>query len=241
MTWPERIVEAEKILKFNQLMKRREGGEPIAYIIGEREFWSLNLKVSSSTLIPRSDTERLVELALEKAVLVEGDILDLGTGTGAIALALASELPHRNIWGVDLKEEAQRLAQENAERLSINNARFLSGSWFEPLKHNAKYALIVSNPPYIESDDPHLSEGDVRFEPLSALVSADQGLADIQVIAKKAPKYLIEGGWLLFEHGFSQGEPVRTLLEKLGYDQVETFQDYGHRDRVTVGRFNTLE
>ena len=241
MTWPDRTVESEVVNKFNELVKRRESGEPVAYIVGEREFWSLNLKVSSSTLIPRPDTERLVELALEKSTLVKGDILDLGTGTGAIALALASELPDRNVWGVDLKQEAQHIAQENAERLSIKNAQFLFGSWFEPLDHDAKFALIVSNPPYIESDDPHLSEGDVRFEPLSALVSEKQGLADIEVIAKQAPEHLLEGGWLLFEHGLDQGEPVRTLLETLGYDQVETFQDYGHRDRVTVGRFNTLE
>ena len=241
MTWPDRVIDPEIINKFNKLVKRRKSGEPVAYIVGEREFWSLNLKVSSSTLIPRPDTERLVELALEKSTLVKGDILDLGTGTGAIALALASELPERNIWGVDLKEEAQHIAQENAERLSIKNAQFLFGSWFEPLDRNAKFALIVSNPPYIERDDPHLSEGDVRFEPLSALVSEKQGLADIEVIAKQAPEYLLEGGWLLFEHGFDQGALVRTLLETLGYDQVETFQDYGHRDRVTVGRFNTLE
>ena len=241
MTWPDRAVESELIVQFNNLVKRRENGEPVAYIVGEREFWSLNLKVSSSTLIPRPDTERLVELALERSALIKGDILDLGTGTGAIALALASELPDRNVWGVDLKEEAQRIAQENAERLSIKNAQFLFGSWFEPLDRDAKFALIVSNPPYIDSNDPHLSEGDVRFEPLSALVSEKQGLADIQLIAQKASEHLLEGGWLLFEHGLDQGEQVRKLLEVLGYDQVETFQDYGHRDRVTLGCFNTLE
>lgn len=238
LTWPEKILSAEQLADFNALLIRRCQGEPVAYIMGEREFWSLQLKVSPSTLIPRPDTERLVEVALEKASENQGDILDLGTGTGAIALALASELPQRQVWGVDLKPDAQLLAQSNAARLAIPNTRFLSGSWFEPIPDGTKFALIVSNPPYIEKEDPHLTQGDVRFEPLSALVADDNGLADIRHIATQAPQFLMSQGWLLFEHGFEQGTAVRELLVSLGYDNVATYKDYGDNDRVTIGQYS---
>lgn len=238
LTWPEKILSDEQRERFQSLLERRLKGEPVAYIIGEREFWSLLLKVSPSTLIPRPDTERLVELALEKAALHEGDILDLGTGTGAIALALASELPHRQVWGVDLQPEAQQLAQSNAEALKIANAQFLCGSWFEPLAAGTKFALIVSNPPYIEKDDPHLGQGDVRFEPITALVADEKGLADIKHIATQARDYLAEQGWLMFEHGFEQGAAVRQLLVSLGYQEVATYKDYGDNDRVTLGQYS---
>ncbi|MEL7293781.1 MAG: peptide chain release factor N(5)-glutamine methyltransferase [Pseudomonadota bacterium] len=238
LTWPEKVLSDEQREHFQSLLERRLKGEPVAYIIGEREFWSLPLKVSPSTLIPRPDTERLVELVLEKAALHEGDILDLGTGTGAIALALASELPHRQVWGVDLQPEAQQLAQSNAESLKIENAQFLCGSWFEPLVTGTKFALIVSNPPYIEKDDPHLEQGDVRFEPLTALVADEKGLADIKHIATQARDYLAEQGWLMFEHGFEQGAAVRQLLVSLGYKEVATYKDYGDNDRVTIGQYS---
>jgi len=238
LTWPDKILEAEQLSDFQNLLQRRLNGEPIAYITGEREFWSLPLKVSPTTLIPRPDTERLVEVALDKALLNQGDILDLGTGTGAIALALASELPSRNVWGVDLKTDAQQLAQSNATALNLTNTQFLAGSWFEPLPSGIEFALIVSNPPYIEKEDPHLTQGDVRFEPLSALVAEEKGLADIRHIATQARSYLINEGWLMFEHGFEQGEAVRNLLLSLGYDQVETYKDYGDNDRVTIGQYH---
>jgi release factor glutamine methyltransferase len=196
------------------------------------------LKVSPSTLIPRPDTERLVEIALEKSQQTQGDILDLGTGTGAIALALASELPERYVIGIDLRPEAQALAEENAQRLAITNVTFLQGSWFEPLKLGTKFALIVSNPPYIEENDPHLTQGDVRFEPLSALVAKDKGLADIKHIAKNARHYLQQQGWLLFEHGYDQGAAVRALFESLGYQHVVTEKDYAGNDRVTLGQYS---
>lgn len=237
LTWPEKILEPAQRDAFQELLKRRLKGEPIAYITGEREFWSLPLKVSPSTLIPRPDTERLVEIALDKAALNQGDILDLGTGTGAIALALASELPQRKVWGVDLKTDAQQLAQSNAQALSLNNTEFLAGSWFEPIPDGTEFALIVSNPPYIEKEDPHLSQGDVRFEPLSALVAAEKGLADIKHIATLARSFLADEGWLMFEHGFEQGSAVRKLLTSLGYQQVETYKDYGDNDRVTIGQY----
>lgn len=238
LTWPDKILEAEQLSDFQNLLQRRLNGEPIAYITGEREFWSLPLKVSPTTLIPRPDTERLVEVALDKALLNQGDILDLGTGTGAIALALASELPSRNVWGVDLKTDAQQLALSNATALNLTNTQFLAGSWFEPLPSGIEFALIVSNPPYIEKEDPHLTQGDVRFEPLSALVAEEKGLADIRHIATQARSYLINEGWLMFEHGFEQGEAVRNLLLSLGYDQVETYKDYGDNDRVTIGQYH---
>ncbi|MDC5849036.1 peptide chain release factor N(5)-glutamine methyltransferase [Vibrio europaeus] len=238
LTWPDKILEAQQLSDFQNLLQRRLSGEPIAYITGEREFWSLPLKVSPTTLIPRPDTERLVEVALDKASLNQGDILDLGTGTGAIALALASELPSRNVWGVDLKTDAQQLAQSNATALNLTNTQFLAGSWFEPIPSGTEFALIVSNPPYIEKEDPHLTQGDVRFEPLSALVAEEKGLADIRHIATQARSYLINEGWLMFEHGFEQGEAVRNLLLSLGYDHVETYKDYGDNDRVTIGQYH---
>lgn len=236
-TWPEKALTQEQNIAFGLLVERRLAGEPVAYIIGEREFWSLPLSVAPSTLIPRPDTERLVELALEKAPQIQGDILDLGTGTGAIALALASELPHRHVVGIDLQPQARDLAASNGEKLGLDNANFLAGSWFEPLENGTKFALIVSNPPYIDDADPHLSQGDVRFEPRSALVADEQGLADIRHIAHHARQYFVNGGWLLFEHGFEQGTAVRAILQQLGYQHVSTQQDYAGKDRVTLGQF----
>lgn len=241
LTWPDKILDVQQLAAFDDLLQRRLTGEPVAYIVGEREFWSLPLKVSPTTLIPRPDTERLVEIALDKAMQMDGDILDLGTGTGAIALALASELPQRQVTGIDLKEDAQQLAQSNASALNLSNTQFLAGSWFEPLAAGTEFALIVSNPPYIEKEDPHLTQGDVRFEPLSALVADEKGLADIRHIATQARDYLMDNGWLMFEHGFEQGEPVRELLRSLGYDQVATYKDYGDNDRVTIGQFSSVK
>lgn len=237
LTWPEKHLTLEQEQHFNELLTRRLTGEPVAYIVGEREFWSLPLKVSPSTLIPRPDTERLVEVALDKTFGKAGDILDLGTGTGAIALALASEMPNRNVTGIDLRPEAQQLASENAERLNITNTTFLNGSWFEPLSENSRFSLIVSNPPYIEKDDPHLSQGDVRFEPITALVAEEKGLADIKHIADNARHYLEADGWLAFEHGYDQGDAVREIMQALGYLDVMTEKDYGGNDRVTLGRY----
>ncbi|HHF3109966.1 peptide chain release factor N(5)-glutamine methyltransferase [Vibrio diabolicus] len=235
LTWPEKALEAEQQAKFDALLERRLAGEPVAYIIGEREFWSLPFKVSPSTLIPRPDTERLVEVALDKTYEQTGPILDLGTGTGAIAIALASEMPKRQVMGVDLKQEAKALAEYNAEQLNIKNVTFAQGSWFEPIAEGTKFALIVSNPPYIDEKDPHLSQGDVRFEPKSALVAKENGLADIRHISDFARQYLEVGGWLAFEHGYDQGEAVREIMLGFGYQQVATEKDYGGNDRVTLG------
>ncbi len=235
-TWPDKALSEEEQDVINELINQRLTGKPVAYIVGEREFWSLPLKVSPSTLIPRPDTERLVEVALDLTIEASGPILDLGTGTGAIALALASEMPNREVIGVDLREEAQQLATENANNLSIKNARFLQGSWFEPIE-DLRFDLIVSNPPYIDEQDPHLDQGDVRFEPKSALVADDKGMADIRWIATEARGYLNKAGWIAFEHGYDQGKLTRDLLESLGYSMVATQQDYAGNDRVTLGQW----
>lgn len=235
LTWPEKQLDDTQFDIFSALLARRIAGEPIAYIVGEREFWSLSLKVAPSTLIPRPDTERLVELALEKIPTHQCQVLDLGTGTGAIALAIASERADIAVTGIDLRPEAVALATENSHRLDITNSRFLCGSWYSPLEQQPQFAVIVSNPPYIDEADPHLIEGDVRFEPKSALVASDNGLADIRIISQYGRQYLLPDGWLLMEHGFEQGAAVRMILEQLGYVQVSTCQDYAGLDRVTMG------
>lgn len=238
LTWPEKELADSQLAELELLLRRREQGEPMAYILGYREFWSLNLKVATSTLIPRPDTERLVELALDKALVSEGDILDLGTGTGAIALALASELPDRNVLGIDFQQSAYQLASENRDRLALHNAQFMHGSWYSPLEAGAKFAVITSNPPYIDPQDPHLDQGDVRFEPRTALVAQEHGLADIRYISEHARQFLATGGWLLLEHGYDQGEAVQDILRGFGFEQVSTEKDFGDNDRVTLGQWN---
>ena len=237
LTWPEKELDAAQQAAFDSVLARRLTGEPVAYIVGEREFWSLPLKVAPHTLIPRPDTERLVELALDKLPSDACKVLDLGTGTGAIALAIASERRDITVTGIDLRPEAAALAEENRTNLHITNARFLSGSWYSPLSEQERFSVIVSNPPYIDKADPHLEQGDVRFEPKSALVADDHGLADIQLISEQGRQHLEAGGWLLMEHGYEQGLAVRGILDALGYHEVSTAQDYAGLDRVTMGRW----
>lgn len=237
----------EKVrLKLTALLDRRLKGEPIAYILGEKEFWSLPLNVSKGTLIPRPDTEILVEKALQIALekLEENPphfrILDLGTGTGAIALALASELAPicqkrhipLEIIGVDFMPDVVALAQSNAERNQLN-VEFLQSRWFENI--TGQFDLIVSNPPYIDAQDEHLRQGDVRFEPLSALVANDEGYADLRYIIESAPNYLNFNGAVLLEHGWQQGEKVRSIFQENHWEMVETVRDYGDNERVTLG------
>lgn len=233
----ETQLTAEQQQQLDQLLSRRCQGEPIAYLLGEREFWSLPLKVSSVTLIPRADTECLVALALQKIPVQGGDILDLGSGTGAIALALASERSDCRVTGVDRIATATELAKDNARRLAISNADFITGDWFSPLT-GRKFALIVSNPPYIDAQDCHLQQGDLRFEPRSALVSAEEGFADLRTIIHRAPGYLMAGGWLLLEHGWQQAERVRAILNQTGFQHIRTAQDYANNDRVTFACWN---
>ncbi|MGL6301809.1 peptide chain release factor N(5)-glutamine methyltransferase [Aeromonas caviae] len=235
MTWPEHELDAAQQATLAGWLARRLNGEPIAHLIGEREFWSLPLKVSPATLIPRPDTEVLVEQALARLPGGPCALLDLGTGTGAIALALKSERPDADVWAVDRMPAAAALARTNSAALGLP-IEVRDGSWFTPLSDAPRFAMIVSNPPYIDGADPHLHEGDVRFEPRSALVAEEQGLADIRLIVTQAPAHLVPGGWLLLEHGWDQGEAVRQLLLQQGYVQVETVRDYGDNERVTLGR-----
>lgn len=239
MTWPERELDAAQQATLQGWLARRLNGEPIAHLVGEREFWSLRLKVSPATLIPRPDTEVLVEQALTRIPQGPCAVLDLGTGTGAIALALKCERPEVDVWAVDRMADAAALARENSVALGLP-IEVRDGSWFEPLgepdrDNTPRFAVIVSNPPYIDGADPHLEQGDVRFEPRSALVADDAGLADIRHIVAYAPAYLLTDGWLLLEHGWDQGEAVRQLLRDGGYREVATVRDYGDNDRVTLG------
>ncbi len=236
MAFGETELSDEALLQLEALLSRREQGEPVAYLIGEREFWSLPLSVSPATLIPRPDTECLVEQALLRLGAAPARVLDLGTGTGAIALAIASERPDCQVTGVDLHPAAVSLAQYNGQKLSIPNASFLQGSWFTPVAGQT-FAIIASNPPYIDAADPHLSQGDVRFEPATALIADNNGLADIDYIVAHAPTHLDPQGWLLLEHGWQQGEAVRNILQAAGFSQVETIKDYGDNDRVTLGQW----
>lgn len=237
MAFGETSLTASQTEQLETLLARRERGEPVAYLVGEREFWSLPLSVSPATLIPRPDTECLVEQALLRLPATAVKVLDLGTGTGAIALAIASERPDCQIIGIDLHPDAVKLAQHNAQKLAIANAHFLQGSWFAPVP-GQRFALIASNPPYIDAADPHLSEGDVRFEPASALVAESAGLADLTHIIQSATAYLDEGGWLLLEHGWQQAEDVQNVFTQAGYCDISTVKDYGGNDRVTLGQWN---
>lgn len=231
---PEREVPEAVERCFEKLLQRRIAGEPVAHLTGRREFWSLPLEVDASTLIPRPDTERLVEIALELMPATALDVLDLGSGTGAIALALASERPQWRLLGVDRSPAAVALAQRNAARLGIGNAQFAQSDWFAALQGRS-FDLMVGNPPYIDAHDPHLQQGDVRFEPRSALVAGNGGLDALAAIAAAAPGHLRRGGRLLCEHGWEQGAAVRGLLAQHGFTDVATWLDWGDRERVSGG------
>lgn len=235
LAFGETSLTAEQQAQLDELLARRKAGEPVAHLVGEREFWSLPLYVSAATLIPRPDTECLVEQALARLPATPCEILDLGTGTGAIALALASERPDCAITAVDLMPDAVALAQRNVARHALSNVTVLCSSWFSALG-NQTFSMIVSNPPYIDELDPHLSQGDVRFEPLTALVAANAGLADLDHIITRARHHLQPDGWLLLEHGWAQGEAVRELFCAAGYTSVETCRDYGGNERLTLGK-----
>ena len=240
MTWPEKLVEPEVEAKFQQLLAERIRGVPIAHLTGQREFWTLNLKVTADTLIPRPETELLVETALflleERTSPLSSAILDLGTGTGAIALSLASERPDSNITACDFSAAALAVAIENANTHQLHNVSFIQSDWFSNLPPQ-RFEVIVSNPPYIETNDPHLSQGDVRFEPLTALTAGQDGLDDIRHIVQTAPHWLVNGGWLLLEHGYNQGTAVTTLLQMAGFQQVRCLPDLAGNDRVSLGQW----
>jgi len=243
-TWPEKLLDDDLVAGFDGLLARRLAGEPVAHILGYREFWSLNLKVNNSTLIPRPDTEVLVEVALQLPLPESARALDLGTGTGAIALALASERPTWQLTAFDCSAAAVALAEDNRQLCQLPNVRVAQSDWFAALAGTERFELIVSNPPYIDPQDPHLRQGDVRFEPLSALTAEGGGLADIRLIVERARDFLCgspahpQGGWLVLEHGYDQADAVRELLLEAGYQQRRTVQDYGGQDRITLGCFD---
>lgn len=235
-TWPEQLLTQAQIQQYTRLLARRENGEPIAYIVGYKEFWSLNFKVSPATLIPRPDTELLVEQILADHDVEHLSCLDLGTGTGAIALALASEKPFWKIDAVDFSQQAVELAQDNAKQLQLGRVNIFQSHWFENIPSASqveKYQIIVSNPPYIDPQDDHLLIGDVRFEPKSALIAEQQGMADIRYIIQQAQPFLSDDGWLYFEHGYDQAEAVREAFLQEGYHDINTKKDYNGNDRIT--------
>lgn len=234
-TWNDKLVDEPVWHDFAALIARRQQGEPVAHILGYREFWSLQLEVSADTLIPRPDTEVLVEQALARMPTDACHVLDLGTGTGAIALAIASECPQAQVTAIEYQVTAAELAKRNAQRCQLP-LTVLQGSWYQALTEQQQFDVIVSNPPYIEANDPHLGQGDVRFEPLTALVAEDNGLADLQHIISLGVQYLKTNGWLLVEHGYDQGCAVRDLFNQADYLNVTTYQDYGSNDRITVGQ-----
>lgn len=238
-TWPEKTLDSVQHQQFLTLSEERKIGRPIAHIIGKRAFWDLELTVNDSTLIPRPDTEVLVEKVLEIIETkgpMQGSGLDLGTGTGAIALSLASSLPKWQWTGVDIIPEAVALAQHNTKLNQIPNCQFMKSSWFSALAEQ-KFDFIVSNPPYIDENDPHLNQGDVRFEPKSALVAKGHGLDDIRYIVEHARFHLKTDGKLILEHGFEQGADVRQILLDFNFQYVDTFKDLSGNDRVSIGYF----
>ena len=229
-------LEAGQVAAFEALLARRIAGEPVAYLTGRRSFWTLELEVNADTLIPRPETELLVELALARLPDAEKiNVADLGTGSGAIALSLAQERPRAWVIATDASAGALAVAKRNALSHGIGNVEFRQGSWFAPLS-GERFDLIASNPPYIAEGDPHLQQGDLRFEPATALSSGSDGLEDIRDIVAHAGEHLVAGGWLLLEHGLEQGAAIRGLLEIAEFVEVETAQDLEMRNRVTLGR-----
>lgn len=236
--WPERAFSPEQAERFWNLIAQRVNGVPVAYLIGEREFWSRTFIVRPGVLIPRPETELLIELALDFTPPNEpADLLDLGTGSGIIAVTLAAERPLARVTATDLSAEALAIARENAARHGVNNIHFARGPWFAALPNDAHFDLIVSNPPYIADRDPHLQQGDLRFEPELALQSGPLGLDALTIIIQEARQRLKPGGRLLLEHGYDQAEPLAELLAQFGYADIAHYRDLqGHRRATTALR-----
>jgi len=235
--YSERELTVEEKKSFEKLIARRQAGEPIAYIVGTKEFFSLNLKVNPAVLVPRPDTELLVELALQLLPQEEAvNVVDLGTGSGAIALAIAHQRPAWQVYASDASSEALALAKENAKHLELSHVNFLQSNWCGALP-DIKFDLIVSNPPYIDVMDEHLQADELQFEPRSALVADDGGYADLFMIANQAGAFLSKGGWLLLEHGFEQGENLANYLRKKGFSNVSSRVDLAGLTRVTLAQY----
>lgn len=236
---PEHCPDPTQLSAFQSLLARRLEGEPVAYLLGSREFFGLELSVGPATLIPRPDTELLVELALQTLPPpgTSARVLDLGTGTGAIALAIAQSRPDADVSAIEAVPEALQLARANARRLGLERVRLLQGDWFSPVS-GERFDLIVSNPPYIAAGDPHLQQGDVRFEPSSALVSGPDGLDAIRHIVRTAPDFMYAGAALWLEHGYDQAAAVRRLLQAAGFDAVRSERDLAGIERASGGRLS---
>lgn len=235
----DHLLSEDEATRCLRLIESRQRGEPIAYLMGEREFWSLRLQVTPDVLIPRHETELLVEQSLQFLPAAIGGlrVADLGTGSGAVALAIGSERPLVEVWALDNSRRALKVAEGNAQRLGIDNVRFLHSDWFANVPTDLRFDVVASNPPYVAEDDAHLARGDLRFEPRGALTPGGDGLAAIRTIIRSAPEFLKPGGALLFEHGLDQAEAIRALFAQEGFIDVETRRDDEQRDRVTLGRW----
>ncbi|MBT3531666.1 MAG: peptide chain release factor N(5)-glutamine methyltransferase [Gammaproteobacteria bacterium] len=238
-TWPEQELQLRQIEEFQQLLSRRKDGEPIAYILGKRGFWDFELEVNSSVLIPRPETEILVETAIEllsESRKTAAKIADLGTGSGAIALALAKSCSSSSVIAVDFSEDALNVAKSNASNLGISNIEFIQASWCDGLQDN-DFDMIVSNPPYVAEGDAHLLEGDLLFEPSLALVATENGLGDLHTIALQCREKLKKGSWLLLEHGYDQKQAVAEMLERAGYFNIQCRKDLSGVDRLSFAQW----
>lgn len=237
-TWPEKELTHEQITHFKTLINKRREHQPVAYLTGKRGFWSFELDVNESTLIPRPETELLVENALEK---IPPDstmkILDLGTGSGAIALAIAHERPHCHVTAIEQSAAALEIAINNSQSLNLKNITFIHGNWFEPVQ-GKRFDLIASNPPYIAEQDEHLTQGDVQHEPLTALASGKDGLNDIRHLISRASNHLNQNGWLILEHGFDQNKVIQQLFTQSGYHQIQQINDLSGHVRVSMGKYD---
>lgn len=237
LAFEDTVLQRIQIIQLNSLIRRRQQGEPVAYLTGEKEFWSLNFRVSKGVFIPRSDTERLIELILDLFPVFSCiKVLDLGTGVGTIALSIASERPYWNILGIDREKIALILAHKNQSLFKFKNVQFFYGNWFAHLK-GQKFDLIVSNPPYIKSDDTCWLINDMNFEPKSALLSKNSGLKDLTKILKNSIHHLYPNGWLFLEHGWNQGYYIRSLFAKYKFCHIQTIFDYNNQERITYGQW----
>jgi len=237
IAYGDTLATTDHVQQFYQLVEERQQGQPIAYLVGKRDFWSLSLKVSTQVLIPRPDTETLVEHALQRLPNdAPVNVLDLGTGSGAIALSLAKERPLSRVTAVDSQTGALAVARENARINNITNVDFIKSDWFHDISSDSAFELIASNPPYIEAGDPHLTQGDLRFEPSSALVAKHGGLSDLTTIIHQSLGYLSPNGWLIVEHGYNQAESVTALFKQAGYQNIECYNDLNELPRCTVGQ-----
>ena len=240
-TWPEQTLTDPQQQQYHQLIERRKTGEPVAYIIGAKEFWSLKLSVTPDTLIPRPETELLVEQALQRIPAnSQWTILDAGTGTGAIALALASERPRCQIIATDISCANLQVARNNTVTNRINNVAFIAADWLNPVAADFQFDMVVSNPPYIVENDPHLAQGDVRFEPRRALTAGKTGLDDIKTIIQQAYDHLKPGGWILLEHGYHQADEVINLLKQQAFVSIQDMEDYAGQPRLALAQKSPL-